>query len=73
MEIIEQRINELTKTLMKFTNEIIVVAIILLTLWTIPYCLSQVIKGEDVQIYLTIIMSQIPAYIKVIKYLWEEK
>ena len=58
---------------MKFTNEIIVVAIILLTLWTIPYCLSQVIKGEDVQIYLTIIMSQIPAYIKVIKYLWEEK
>jgi hypothetical protein len=58
---------------MKFTKEIIVVAIILLTLWTIPYCLSQVIKGEDVQIYLTIIMSQIPAYIKVIKYLWEEK
>jgi hypothetical protein len=58
---------------MKFTKEIIVLAIILLTLWTIPYCLSQVIKGEDVQIYLTIIMSQIPAYIKVIKYLWEEK
>ena len=58
---------------MKFTKEIIVVAIILLTLWTIPYCLSQVIKGENVQIYLTIIMSQIPAYIKVIKYLWEEK
>jgi hypothetical protein len=58
---------------MKFTNEIIVVAIILLTLWTIPYCLSQVIKGKDVQIYLTIIMSQIPAYIKVIKYLWEGK
>jgi hypothetical protein len=58
---------------MKFTKEIIVVAIILLTLWTIPYCLTQIIKGEDVQIYLTIIMSQIPAYIKVIKYLWEEK
>jgi hypothetical protein len=52
---------------MKYINQIIAILIFLLTLWTIPYSLTQIIKGQDVQIFLTILMTQIPAYIKMIK------
>jgi hypothetical protein len=52
---------------MKYINKIIAILIFFLTLWTIPYSLTKIIKGEDVQIFLTILMTQIPAYIKMIK------
>ena len=52
---------------MKYINQIIAILIFFLTLWTIPYSLTKIIKGEDVQIFLTILMTQIPAYIKMIK------
>jgi predicted small secreted protein len=51
---------------------ILVIITFLLTLWTIPYCLTNIIKGQDIQIFLTILMTQIPAYIKMIKYFWEK-
>jgi hypothetical protein len=52
---------------MKYIDKIIAILIFFLTLWTIPYSLTKIIKGEDVQIFLTILMTQIPAYIKMIK------
>lgn len=57
---------------MKMQRTILVIITFLLTLWTIPYCLSNIIKGQDIQISLTILMTQIPAYIKMIKYFWEK-
>lgn len=53
-------------------TKIIVIIIFLLTLWTIPNCLTNIIKGKDVQIYLTILMMQIPAYIKAIQYILQK-
>lgn len=57
---------------MKMQTTIIVIAIFLITLGTIPYCLTNIIKGKDVQISITILMTQIPAYIKLIKFIWEK-
>jgi hypothetical protein len=57
---------------MKMQTTIIVIAIFLITLGTIPYCLTNIIKGKDVRISLTILMTQIPAYIKLIKFIWEK-
>jgi hypothetical protein len=50
-------------------TKIIVIAIFLITLWTIPHCLTNIIKGQNIQIHLTILISQIPAYIKALQYI----
>ena len=57
---------------MKMGTTIIVIIIFLITLWTIPYCLTNIIKGKDVQISLTILMTQIPAYVKAIQYILQK-
>jgi hypothetical protein len=56
---------------MKYINMIIPILIFILTIIVIPQCLSEIIKGKNVHINLIIIMSQIPAYIKMLKYFWQ--
>jgi hypothetical protein len=51
--------------------KILIISIFILTIVVIPYCLSEIIKGKNVHINLIIIMSQIPAYIKMLKYFWQ--
>jgi hypothetical protein len=48
--------------------KIIVIIVFILSIIVIPKCLSEIIIGKNVRINLIIIMSQIPAYIKMIQY-----
>jgi hypothetical protein len=53
---------------MKYTNMILPILIIILSIIVIPQCLSEIIKGKNVHINLIIIIGQIPAYIQMIQY-----
>jgi hypothetical protein len=53
-------------------NIILTIIIFIITILVIPYCLSEIIKGKDVRINITIIMTQIPSYIKMLHYICQQ-